>query len=82
MSRGADVHFVVAGDGPHRTLVETRARTLGVDARFRILGLVLDVPAFLAGLDVFVFPSRSEGFGLALVEALAAGLPCIASNVG
>ena len=45
------------------------------------LGSVDDIPAFLNTIDICVVPSRSEGFGLALVEALSMGVPCVASNI-
>jgi glycosyltransferase involved in cell wall biosynthesis len=47
-----------------------------------LAGFVDDVPGFLADASAFVMPSRTEGFGLTLLEAMAAGLPCIASRVG
>jgi glycosyltransferase involved in cell wall biosynthesis len=74
--------FTIAGDGPQRAELEAEVARLGLQDRFHFLGYVHDVPSFLHSLDAFVFPSASEGFGYALVEALACGLPCIASNVG
>jgi glycosyltransferase involved in cell wall biosynthesis len=74
--------FAIAGDGPQRAELEAEVAKLGLQDRFHFLGYVHDVPSFLHSLDAFVFPSASEGFGYALVEALACGLPCIASNVG
>lgn len=50
--------------------------------RVKFVGHVPDIRGMLAASDVFVLPSRSEGFGIALAEGLAAGLPCISSNVG
>lgn len=45
------------------------------------VGNITDVPTFLSGIDIFALPSRSEGFGISLVEAMAMGIPCIASNL-
>jgi glycosyltransferase involved in cell wall biosynthesis len=55
---------------------------LGLADRFRFEGGVTDLPSFLAGADIFVLPSRSEGFSNALIEAMAASLPVVATRVG
>jgi glycosyltransferase involved in cell wall biosynthesis len=78
----ADVHFAIAGGGPLRRSLESEIARAGLKGRFHLLGFQSDVPGFLRELDVFVLSSRFEGFPLALVEALAAGLPCIATPVG
>jgi len=72
-----DVHFVLAGDGP--LLAEAR-KSARVSVSFP--GFIQDPSAFYAGLDVFIMPSRSEAWGLAALEAMAHGVPVIASNVG
>ena len=79
-SRDRDAELVLAGDGPERARLESLARSLCRD-RVRFLGRREDVPDILRAFDVFVMPSLWEGFGLALVEAMAAGVPVIASNV-
>jgi len=76
-----DVMLRIAGVGPERPALEELAAAEGAAGRVELVGFVEDVPAFLAGVNVFVNPSRWEGFGLTLLEALAAGLPCIASRV-
>jgi len=58
------------------------AETLGVSQHVQWLGQRPDIPSILQATDVFTFPSRSDGQGLALTEAIAAGLPCIASRAG
>ena len=76
--------FAGEPDRAHReslTRLQDLARELGVEDRVTFLGNVEDVPAFLAGLDIFVLPSRYEGFGISLIEAMATGLPCIASRL-
>jgi glycosyltransferase involved in cell wall biosynthesis len=55
---------------------------LGLADRFSFEGGVTDLPSFLAGADIFVLPSRSEGFSNALIEAMAASLPVVATKVG
>lgn len=56
------------------------ARTLGISAQVRFLGVRSDIPDLMQAMDVFVFPSLYEGLGIALVEAQAAGLPCVVSD--
>lgn len=76
--------FVVAGEGGNdlaRELEELH-RQLQLGDRFRFLGLVDDIPEFLAGLDIFTIASRQEGFSIACVEAMAAGLPVVATRSG
>ncbi len=79
----ADLHLEVAG-GPASTVTElaARATALGLGSRVRFLGEVPDAAAVLAGWDLLVLPSRREGFGLVLAEAMAAGRPVIASRAG
>ena len=72
--------FVGGGrDQPH---VEEELRARGLTERVALLGDRDDVPALLAGADVFVLASRSEGAPLSILEAMAAGLPVVASDVG
>ncbi len=73
---------VLAGDGRARPELEAEARRLGLGGRVVFLGHRRDVSRVLAALDLFVQPSVYEGFGLSLLEAMAAGLPVVASRVG
>ncbi|WP_138734801.1 glycosyltransferase family 4 protein, partial [Modestobacter excelsi] len=73
-----DLELVIAGRG--RDEDGLRAAAAGLPVTFA--GHVDDVPAFLAGLDLFCLPSRREALPLALLEAMAAGLPCVATDVG
>jgi L-malate glycosyltransferase len=73
--------FVIAGQGdrvPYQALIDEMELTRNV----RLLGMVTDIPAFLATLDVAVLPSRAEGFSNALMEYKAAGRPIVATDVG
>lgn len=72
----------IAGSGPDRRNLEEAARGAGIQDRVAFLGWRGDLAPLLAGWDLFVQPSRAEGFGLAALEAMAAGVPVIASAVG
>ena len=74
--------FVLAGDGQMQPHYEQRVRELGLEANFRFLGPRSDVPELLASADIAVVASRAEGFPNAVLEALAAGLPVVATNAG
>jgi len=77
-----DVACIVAGRGELRAELEDEARRLGLHDRVRFLGYRSDVPRLLAAMDVFVLPSLSEGLPLSLLEAMAAGVPVVATEVG
>lgn len=72
--------LLIVGDGPDRAKLVRRAAELGLSEREVILvGNRDDIPNLLSAMDVFCFPSKFEGFGLAVLEAEANGLPCIMS---
>ena len=70
----------IIGDGPERQNLERKAEASGVGDRIRFLGRLSDPLPEIAGCEVFVSASETEGFGMAIVEALAAGIPVIASD--
>ncbi|MBA3585933.1 MAG: glycosyltransferase [Gemmatimonadetes bacterium] len=74
--------FVFAGEGEERPRLERMARALGVADRVRFLGHRSDIPDLLAVCDVFVLPSLYEGLPLAVLEAMAAAKPVVATAVG
>lgn len=74
--------LVIAGEGEQRAALEREIEALHLRDRAFLLGQRSDVPELLAGMDVFVLSSISEGYSLALVEAAAAGLPIVATDVG
>jgi glycosyltransferase involved in cell wall biosynthesis len=76
-----DARLVIAGAGPEQAALERLIQEEGLASRASLAGFVHDVPGFLAGLNAFLAPSHWESFGLMLLEALAAGLPCAASRV-
>ena len=76
------LHVAIAGRGELEAALHGRAEQLGVRDRLHLLGLRSDIANVLAGADLFVLPSLSEGVPLALLEAMLAGKPVIASAVG
>jgi glycosyltransferase involved in cell wall biosynthesis len=72
----------IAGDGPSRTALESLAKELNLGEQAKFLGRVDDVPALLSRASMLVLPSRMEGISLTLLEAMARGLPCVATRVG
>jgi glycosyltransferase EpsF len=76
-----EANLVLVGDGPLRADIEQLIRDKGIENQVHFLGMREDVPEILGALDVFLFPSLYEGLGLALVEAQAAGIPSVASDM-
>jgi len=75
--------YVVAGEGPQRARIQWQLRLLGLpEGRVTLLGGRDDVPDLLAAADLVCAPSREEGLGLSVIEAMAAGRPVVASRVG
>jgi glycosyltransferase involved in cell wall biosynthesis len=78
------VIFAVLGTGPDEQMLRELAVTEGVSERVRFVGFVPyeEIPAYLHASDIFVRPSRAEGMGNSFIEAMAAGLPVIATQEG
>jgi glycosyltransferase involved in cell wall biosynthesis len=72
--------LLLCGDGPLRPEMERKVKELGVADKVSFLGLRKDVPELLGALDAFVLPSLYEGLGIVLIEAQAAGVPCLISE--
>lgn len=79
---GPDVRFLVVGDGPERTALASAAARLGVGDRFSFTGFRADVGRLLSAADLLAMPSRNEGLGMSILEAMALSLPVVASHVG
>ena len=78
-----ELAIVLVGDGPRRPFLEDVAKRLGIEQRVRFVGPSDDIRVPLAVMDVFVFPSRwPEGFGLTLIEAMAAGKSVVGTRMG
>ena len=80
--RADSFEAVVVGEGPDRARLEREIESLDLGGRVRLAGERRDVPELLATADVFVLPSSSEGMPVSVLEAMAAGLPVVASRVG
>jgi glycosyltransferase involved in cell wall biosynthesis len=78
--RVPDLVVLVAGTGAEEARLRRRIRERGVEDRVRLLGFRDDVPDLLAASDLLVHPARVEGFGYAVAEAMAAGLPVVATD--
>lgn len=79
---GAPLRLVLVGDGPTRAACEHLVETLGLRAQVWLAGDRDDVPELMRGMDLFVLPSLGEGISNTILEAMASGLPVIATAVG
>jgi len=77
-----DAQCLIVGDGEERGALENLARASGIRNSVFFISSNVDTARFLSIMDIFVFPSVKEGLGIALLEAMAAGVPCIASDIG
>lgn len=77
-----DLRLLILGEGPQRQALSDLARELGLADRVELAGDHHDVPRYLAAADVFALNSRSEGISISLLEAMASGLPVVATRVG
>jgi glycosyltransferase involved in cell wall biosynthesis len=80
--KGIDVYCAIAGKGPEETRLKEHAKSLNITDRIRFLDYIDDVGDFLSSIDVFVNMAHSEGFGIAVVEAMFAGVPVVLANAG
>jgi sugar transferase (PEP-CTERM/EpsH1 system associated) len=78
----AQCRLVIAGEGPEHAALQRQIEQLGLTRQVRLLGNRDDIAALLAECDVFVLPSIAEGMPVTVLEAMAAGLPVVATGVG
>ena len=76
-----DLSVYIVGDGPRRDWIESEVQSRGLDEVVELLGYRSDVPAIMAACDVFVLPSYREGTPRVITEAMASGLPVIATEI-
>lgn len=82
LCRGLKCGFLLVGDGPLRATLTDQARALGIQEDVRFTGVRHDVPRILQAVDLLVLTSDREGLPNIILEALAAGIPAVATNVG
>lgn len=75
-----DMNLLIVGDGNQKEELSALAKTLGINKKVFWLGKISDISKFLSELDLFVFTSKGEGFGLAILEAMLATKPILAAN--
>lgn len=80
LRREPNTVLLLVGDGEDMPKIQVKAQTLGIAENVRFLGIRSDVADLMQTMDVFVFPSLYEGLPVTMVEAQAAGLPCIISD--
>jgi glycosyltransferase involved in cell wall biosynthesis len=81
IDRFPNLHFLFVGDGELRAPLQAQTRAMRLDQNIHYLGVRNDVPELLAACNFFVLPSLWEGLPMALIEAMASGLPAVASDV-
>ena len=79
--KNLDFEYWIAGVGEQESELKEQINELGLSEKVKFLGYISDIPALLKKADIFLIPSKWEGFGLAAVEAMNASLPCVISNV-
>lgn len=83
ISKRNDVQCLIIGSGPEEKILKKQADDLGIASSISFMqSSYADIPLYLSSMDVFVLPSIAEGLGLALLEAMSMGKPCIGSDIG
>lgn len=75
------LHYMICGRGPELENLQALAKGLGIEEQIHFLGFRTDVKELLTGADIFLFTTRQEGMPRSMMEAMASGLPCVASAI-
>lgn len=76
-----NIHYLICGKGPEEEKLKALAESLGVAKQIHFLGFRSDIKELLAAADIFLFTTKQEGLPRSMMEAMASGLPCIASKI-
>lgn len=76
-----NVVYVIAGIGPKKESLQSLAKKYGIENQVKLIGYKKDIEKYYSAADIFVFPSKREGLSFAGIEAMAAGLPIVGSNI-
>lgn len=79
--RNPKLHYIICGRGERKQYIESLIRKLDIQEKVHLIGYRHDIPEICKISDLFIFPSKREGLGLAALESMAAGLPIITSNI-
>ncbi len=79
--KSPDIHYIIAGEGKEEKALRRLAKKLGVADRVHLLGYRYDIPELCKLADLYIHPSYREGLPIAVIEAMASGLPVIGSDI-
>lgn len=82
LQKNGDIEFVAVGDGPLRKCIEEKVNQLGLSGKIKFLGWRKDIPRVFRAIDLFVLTSHWEGLPIVFIEAMASGVPIVATDVG
>lgn len=80
--RHPQLYFIIAGKGPEEEAIRSFISQNNLDERIRLIGFRNDIPSVMRSLDIFLMSSKTEGLGTILIEAMAAGVPVVATGAG
>jgi glycosyltransferase involved in cell wall biosynthesis len=80
-TQNKNLHYFICGKGPEKEALEALAKELGVSDQIHLLGFRSDIKELLSAVDLFLFTTKQEGLPRSMMEAMASGLPCVASRI-